>query len=248
MSEGGTIRIALTNVDVALASPALSAGRYVRTCIADEGDPISPEELQRIFDPFSSTRRDKSGLNLSTAYSIVKKHHGHIEAKSGANSGVIVTFWLPVAKNSGNTAPRFGPVPITEDSPAPRVLLMDDEESIRRISLMVMKRLGLEGVAVGDGSMALKEFSAAKDAGKPFSLLVFDLTVPEGLGGLATIEAIRKTDVHTPAIVCSGYSSDPVMADFAKYGFQAAIAKPYDIADFSVVVKNVIAGQALLHK
>jgi DNA-binding NtrC family response regulator len=120
---------------------------------------------------------------------------------------------------------------------------MDDEESIRRISSKVLNRLGLESVAVADGSSALKEFSAAKESGKPFSLLVFDLTVPEGLGGLATIEAIRKTDARTPAIVCSGYSSDPVMANFEKFGFQAAVAKPYDVARFTETVKNLLAGR-----
>jgi CheY-like chemotaxis protein len=105
-----------------------------------------------------------------------------------------------------------------------------------------LNRLGLEAVAVADGSSALKEFSAARETGNPLSLLVFDLTVPGGLGGIATIEAIRKTDARTPAIVCSGYASDPVMANFALYGFQAAVAKPYDIDRFGETVKSVLAG------
>lgn len=117
---------------------------------------------------------------------------------------------------------------------------MDDEESIRRISSIVLEGLGIDAVAVPDGSSALKEFSAAKESGRPFSLLVFDLTIPEGLGGLATIEAIRKTDALTPAIVCSGYSSDPVMANFSKYGFQAALSKPYELANFSGIIKDFL--------
>ena len=244
MPEGGTIQISLANIEIAPESHVLPAGSYVQTSIADAGEAISAEELQRIFDPFSSTRRDNSGVDLSTAYSIIKKHHGHLEAKSGAGFGVVFTFWLPVAGERKETAPAAAGVgPISELASAPRVLLMDDEESIRRISSKVLNRLGLESVAVADGSSALKEFSAAKESGKPFSLLVFDLTVPEGLGGLATIEAIRKTDARTPAIVCSGYSSDPVMANFEKFGFQAAVAKPYDVARFTETVKNLLAGR-----
>jgi signal transduction histidine kinase/CheY-like chemotaxis protein/uncharacterized protein YdeI (BOF family) len=243
MPEGGTIRISLNNVEIASASHVLPAGSYVKASIADSGEEISAEELQRIFDPFSSTRRDNSGLDLSTTYSIIKKHHGHIEAKSEAGLGVVFTFWLPVAKEGRESAPAVAAaVPNAGLAPPRRVLLMDDEESIRRISSKVLNRLGLEAVAVADGSSALKEFSAARETGNPFSLLVFDLTVPGGLGGIATIEAIRKTDARTPAIVCSGYASDPVMANFALYGFQAAVAKPYDIDRFGETVKSVLAG------
>jgi CheY-like chemotaxis protein len=243
MPEGGTVRISLTNVEMASVSHVLPAGSYVQASIADAGEAICAEELQRIFDPFSPTRRDTSGLDLSTAYSIIKKHRGHIEARSEAGLGVVFMLWLPAAGEGKESAPAArGSDPIGELAPAPRVLVMDDEESIRRISSKFLNRLGLESVAVADGSSALREFSAAKESGKPFSLLVFDLSVPEGLGGLATIEAIRKTDSRTPAIVCSGYSSDPVMANFAKFGFQAAVAKPYDVARFRETVKSVLAG------
>ena len=93
-----------------------------------------------------------------------------------------------------------------------------------------------------DGECALREFEAAQNAGRPFALVILDLTVPNGIGGQATIEAIRKSGSNVPAIVCSGYSGDPVMANFSDYGFQAVVPKPYDIAALTETIKRLLPG------
>jgi len=246
MPGGGTIRIVLSNVEVQDGSFAPARGSYVKLTVTDAGEGIPPDALPRIFDPFFSTRNSSGGLGLATAYSIVKKHGGHIEAHSTVGHGATFTVWLPVAL----TTEKPVVLPTSEIKPAAvasaadaspaRVLLMDDEDSIRRLGSMLLQRMGLEPTTVADGASALKELEAAQTAGRPFSLLILDLTIPGGMGGKDTIEAIRKTGAQVPAIVCSGYSRDPVLADFTAYGFQAMIAKPYQVSHLTETIQRFL--------
>lgn len=242
MPGGGTVRIELVNADIGAASHALPAGPYVKLTVADTGEPIPEHELPRIFDPFFATKRTGGDLDLATAYSIVRKHRGDIEVRSAAGHGTTFTVWLPAAEGARKAAPpEPAPAPVAAPLRA-RVLLMDDEESIRRVGSIVLERMGLEATAVANGESALREFEAARDSGRPFSLVILDLTVPNGMGGQHTIEAIRRTGSQVPAIVCSGYSRDPVMANFRDYGFQAVVPKPYDIAILKETVGSLLPG------
>jgi signal transduction histidine kinase/ActR/RegA family two-component response regulator len=249
MPAPGAVRITLTDADVEKGSHTLSPGAYLKVTIADTGEAIPASELPRIFEPFFATRRSGDGLELPTAFSIVRKHQGHIEVQSVAGLGTAFTVWLPaaVAGEGGGEAPKApaassAPSPASSPALATRILLMDDEESIRRIGSVVLQRMGLEPTAVPDGECALREFEAAQSAGRPFALVILDLTIPNGIGGQATIEAIRKSGSNVPAIVCSGYSGDPVMANFSDYGFQAVVPKPYDIAALTETIKRLLPG------
>jgi signal transduction histidine kinase/ActR/RegA family two-component response regulator len=247
MPASGAVRITLTNADVERGAHALTPGAYLKVTIADTGEAIAPSELPRIFEPFFATTRSGDGLELPTAFSIVRKHQGHVEVQSVAGLGTAFTVWLPAAVAGGDEAPKAPAAPL-EPAPAPalpsapRILLMDDEESIRRIGSVVLRKMGLEPTAVPDGECALREFEAAQGAGRPFSLLILDLTIPNGIGGQATIEAIRKSGSNVPAIVCSGYSGDPVMANFSDFGFQAVVPKPYDIATLTETINRLLPG------
>ncbi len=247
MPGPGTVRITLTNADVEKGSHMLAPGAYLKLTVADTGEAIPANELPRIFEPFFATKRSGDGLELPTAFSIVRKHQGHIEVQSVAGLGTAFTVWLPACVAGGDEAPRpraapADPAPAPSPATAPRILLMDDEESIRRIGSVVLRKMGLEPTAVPDGECALREFEAAQSAGRPFDLVILDLTVPNGIGGQATIEAIRKSGSKVPAIVCSGYSGDPVMANFSDYGFQAVVPKPYDIAALMETIKRLLPG------
>jgi signal transduction histidine kinase/CheY-like chemotaxis protein len=244
-APGGTVRITLANAQVRNGTHALAAGDYLKMTVLDTGQVIPAEELPKIFDPFFGTKRAGEGLDLATAHSIARKHLGHIEVQSSAGQGTAFTLWLPAAASEAKAAPQAParPAAAATNSPA-RVLLMDDEESIRRIASTVLRRMGLDPTAAPDGESALREFEAAEKAGRPFALVILDLTIPDGIGGQATIEAIRKTGSKVPAIVCSGYSSDPVMANFRDYGFDAVVPKPYDLSLLEETVRSLLPADA----
>ena len=254
MAGAGELRVVLSNAEVRPGfHPKLKPGRYVRLVIVDTGKGIAPEVLPRIFDPYFTTKQSGGGLGLATVYSIITKHQGHIEAQSRPGQGASFTLWLPAAEGVASPTQIELPlaVPVAAglaDTVEPaaaavvplRVLLMDDEESIRKLGTILLQRMGLEATAVADGASAVQEFEAAHRGNRPFSLLILDLTIMGGMGGKEAIALIRKIDPAMPAIVSSGYSRDPVMAQYQAYGFQAVIPKPYDIKRFKETVQALL--------
>jgi len=236
MNGRGVVRLALANETV--AGGGLTPGRYVRLAVADTGEGIAADILPKIFDPYFTTRKGARGLGLATVYSIVGKHGGRIEAVSTPGRGATLTAWLPAASATEENKPAQPSAPPV--GTIPRVLLMDDEESIRMLGGMVIQRMGLEPALAADGAGALREFEAAQNTGRPFTLVVLDLTIPGGMGGKQAIDAIRRIDPQVPAIVSSGYSSDPVMANYRQHGFQAVVAKPFDVATLSEAIRRFI--------
>jgi signal transduction histidine kinase/CheY-like chemotaxis protein len=245
MTSGGLLRIGLSNERIAAgADGGLAAGRYVKLTLADSGEGISPEVLPRIFDPYFTTRKKGSGLGLATVYSIVRKHHGRIDVDSKVGRGTTFILWLPVGDVQESETPvRVASQPVARLEKSARVLLMDDEESIRTIAETILQRIGLEPVSVTDGGAAVREFSLAQHNGQPFELVILDLTIPGGMGGREAMELIRKLDADVPAIVSSGYSSDPVLANFEAYGFQAIVPKPYEISQLTEVIQKLLANR-----
>jgi PAS domain S-box-containing protein len=240
MRDGGTLRIAASNERVvAGAHSVLSEGDYVRITVADTGDGIASEHIGKIFDPYFTTKLQGHGLGLATVFSIVKRHQGHIEVSSVVGRGTTFTFWLPAAKESH--AAQSHPVAFPPMGAGGRVLFMDDEEPIRKMAEKLMKRMGLEFEAVADGKEAIDSYRKASESGRPFDLVVMDLTIPGGMGGREAISVLRAFDPKVRAIVSSGYSSDLAMSDFKKHGFRGMVAKPYDIAELACVIRSVIA-------
>ena len=239
MPEGGIIRIRVANEAPAGVSRApFTAGDFVRITVADTGTGIRAEHLGKIFDPYFTTKQQGSGLGLATVYSIVKKHLGHIEVESALGRGTTFHIWLPAlraqqlefAESRAATAPLQG-----------RVLLMDDEETIREMARFLLGRLGFEVAVADDGRAAVRQFAQAREAGRPFDLVVMDLTVPGGMGGQEALAELRKIDPAVKAIVSSGYSSDPVLANHRKYGFSGVVAKPYQLDELTRVLREVLA-------
>jgi PAS domain S-box-containing protein len=239
MRDGGTLRIAAANERVpAGAHTVLAEGDYIRIAVTDTGAGIPPEHIGKIFDPYFTTKLQGHGLGLATVFSIVKRHQGHIEVSSIVGRGTTFTLWLPAAQESQGTPNPF--VPFVPSIRGGRVLFMDDEEPILRMAERLMKRMGLEFESVADGKEAIERYRAAKEAGRPFDLVVMDLTIPGGMGGREAISVLRAYDPGVRAIVSSGYSSDLAMADFRKHGFRGMVAKPYDISELASIIRNVM--------
>lgn len=242
MPEGGTVRITARNLLVdALSDLPLAPGRYIAVSVQDDGVGIPADSLERIFDPYHTTKEQGSGLGLATSHSIITKHKGCITVSSEVGRGSTFTIHLPATLSSCPSDQR----PET-DVPLPqvhgRILILDDEESILELTCELLELMGFEAVGVKDGQEAVERYTSAMHAGMPYDLLILDLTVPGGMGGKKVIGILKDIDPQVKAIVSSGYSQDPIMARHAEYGFCDVLAKPYRLDDLKKTVLRVLRG------
>ncbi len=239
MPDGGVLHVTVENArvtgDLHLPVPD---GRYVRISLVDEGAGIPRESLDRIFDPYFTTKPGGSGLGLSTARSIVRRHNGLITVASEPGNGTEVHIWLPASEKSlpEKTAT---PDPSRNLSGEGRVLVMDDEETIRDVAKALLEHLGYHVDVAKDGDEAIALYQAAQREENPYHCVIMDLTIPGGMGGREAIERLLAIDPGTRAIVSSGYSNDPVMADHRKFGFLGILAKPYTMAEMGRAVSQL---------
>jgi CheY-like chemotaxis protein len=216
--------------------PAVRAGNHIRISIQDHGPGIPSENIARVFDPFFTTKHRSRGLGLATAYSIIRKHEGHIEVESKPGKGATFHIYLPAStRSAGAATDHKSKVSLGTG----RVLVMDDEPDIQNLSKAVLKRLGYEAEVASDGVEALDKYREALKSGRPFVAVIMDLTIPGGMGGKEAMRHFLEFDPNVRAIVSSGYSNDPVMADYQSYGFSGVVAKPYQISDLAKTLKEV---------
>jgi CheY-like chemotaxis protein len=226
MPDGGRIRVRAENVVVDGAALPLLPGRYVKIAVEDEGGGIPEANLNKIFDPYFTTKERSSGLGLATSYSIIKKHSGYIQVESLQGRGTTACIYLP-ASDCEVEAKREEPE--KPHRAGARILVMDDEEILRRLAREILTHFGYESEVASDGAEAIEIYRREKEAGRPFDAVIMDLTVPGGMGGKEAIKRLREIDPEVKAIVSSGYSNDPVLSYFRDYGFDGIVAKPYDI-------------------
>ena len=239
MQAGGTVRISAENVflDENDVIP-LSKGKYVRVDIADSGEGIGRENLDKIFDPYFSTKKTGHGLGLAICFSIIKKHGGHILVESVIGEGSTFTVYLPAsdeAVSQESDSEKNGVI----DGHG-RILVMDDEEMIRNISETMLQHMGYQVEVCADGEEAIALYSKAMDKGQPYDAVIMDLTIPGGMGGKEALEKIKLIDPETKAIVSSGYATDPIMASYKQYGFVGVVPKPYSMDELSAVLQEVL--------
>ncbi len=238
MPTGGRILVTAENVTIkAKASLALEAGEYIKITIKDFGVGIPKSELNRIFDPFFSTRENSNGLGLAIAYSIVKKHNGAIEVESQPAVGSTFFIFLPTSTEELQTSAGDE---MSHTAGAGRVLIMDDEAAVRKLAGRVLERLGYDVEYASNGDEAIRLYLDAIKDNWRFNAVVMDLTIPGGMGGLEAHKKILEIDPEVRAIVSSGYSNDPVMASFQFYGFKACVKKPYRPNQLASVVNTVV--------
>jgi signal transduction histidine kinase/ActR/RegA family two-component response regulator len=241
MPRSGLVRVKARNitepVDRWEFGLRVNAGPYVRLSIEDEGSGIDPRDLPKIFDPYFSTKAAGTGLGLSTSRSIVKNHGGYVAVETAVGRGTVVHIALPAT-------PAHPPLDHVRPGTAPaagsgRILVLDDEEPIRRMTTQMLIALGYTVDAVARGSDAIESYKKARIEGRPFDLLLLDLTVPGDLGGREVLRELLTFDPDVKAIVVSGYSRDDVMANYRDYGFKAFIAKPFTMKELSTAVLEV---------
>ncbi len=238
MPEGGVIRIDAENSVIASGHGLpLQPGKYVRISFQDQGIGIPEKHLIKIFDPYFSSKEKGRGLGLATAYSIIKRHGGHLTVESRLNVGTTFHIYLPALAKQ----PPMETVKAEGHLEAHgKILIMDDEEGLRKVAGRMLERLGYEMGFAADGAEAIALFKAARESGTPYDLVILDLTIPGGMGGKEAIGKLREIDPGVKTIVSSGYSNDPVMSNFREYGFQGVVPKPFDRQALAKTVHDVI--------
>ncbi|MEA2108399.1 MAG: ATP-binding protein [Pseudomonadota bacterium] len=241
MPEGGTIDIACTNItfEEDEAFFPLPAGDYIEISLKDHGIGIQEESLAKIFDPYFSTKKDGSGLGLAISYSIVNKHKGHLAVQSQIGKGTTFTIYLPATSHKQQQKQKI--MTTTESSPVKtgKVMIMDDDEVIQMVAGDMLEHLGYEAVFADDGHQAMELYKKLRKTSAPVKVIIMDLTIPGGMGGKEAVEKILAVDPDAKVIVSSGYSNDPVMSNYQKYGFVAAIAKPFTMEELATVLDSI---------
>lgn len=235
MPDGGTVTVSVENAYVTPdRGTPLPAGRYVVASVRDTGTGMDSGTIMRIFDPYFTTKQNGSGLGLTTAYSIVKKHNGHISVSSQKGEGAVFTVYLPASTADGRLIKASAAGLLNGSG---RILVMDDEEAFRRALVELLREAGYEAEAACDGREAIDLYSEALKQGRPYDAVIMDLTVRGGLGGKETIRRLKALDQNVRAIASSGYSDDPIMADYASYGFAAVLVKPYTTSELAEALR-----------
>jgi PAS domain S-box-containing protein len=243
MPQGGTISIQAENVTVGGQAvepgPQLRDGNYIKITIQDRGTGIPEEHLDKIFDPYFTTKETGSGLGLTTTYSIIKKHDGYVTVKSKVNVGTTFSLYLPASEKKAESVRKIQQEPLPGHG---KILVMDDEEIVRDAAGSMLRELGYDAAFARDGAEAIELFRKTVEAGGRFDAVIMDLTIPGGMGGREAVTRLLALDPALKVIASSGYSNDPIMADYKKYGFSAIVPKPYEIEDLRKALHRVIAG------
>lgn len=240
MPGGGTVTITCENVISGIREilPFSAEQRLVKIRIHDSGIGIPQNMLEKIFDPYFSTKAKGSGLGLAITQSIVNKHNGHISVESSPGEGSTFTIFLP-ASEQVTMQQRELAEEIPPSSQA-KILIMDDEDIVRDVAKEMLTRLRHEVTLSTKGEEAIQLYKEGMKSGEPFDIVIMDLTIPGGMGGKDAAQEILRMDHKAKVIVSSGYSTDPVMANFKEYGFCAGIVKPFQLQDLSKVINNVL--------
>jgi signal transduction histidine kinase/CheY-like chemotaxis protein len=239
MAKGGRIRISVENMIVGPGDTILlSSGRYVRISVTDEGKGIPPENVSKLFDPYFSTKPDGTGLGLATSYSIIKNHSGQIAVESEDGAGSTFHIYIPATNKE---VPESASMALSASAKHARILIVDDDPVIRNIVSEMMTDLGYEVQVAEEGSAAVDMYRQAIQTGARFDVVILDLTIPGGVGGRDAAAMLLEIDPDARCIVSSGYSNDPVMADYRNFGFLGIVSKPYRIESLVETVNSVLS-------
>ena len=238
MSGGGEMRLEAENAYLEeITNLPLKPGRYVAIKIQDQGKGIAQDYLPKIFDPYFTTKSKGSGLGLTISYTTIKRHDGHISVESELGQGATFKIHLPATEE---TPEETGNREVRPAAGEGKILVMDDEESLRKVAERMLVELGYEVTCVGNGDEVIKHYAQAGRSEQPFDAVIMDLTIPGGMGGKETIEELLKIDSDAIAVVSSGYSNDPIMSRYEKYGFRGVVSKPYRIEELSWAMRDVL--------
>jgi PAS domain S-box-containing protein len=224
-----------TLADAQVAS--LAAGDYVQFEVQDDGCGIPPENIEKIFAAFFTTKKHGTGLGLATVMDVVRKHGGQIGVESTVGTGTTFTIFLPRAGQpvevEARRAPslRFG---------TGRILFMDDDEKICELTGGMLESLEYKYDVAKKGEETIALYKRYLNIGKPYDVVIMDLTIVGGMGGEETFKKLFELDPEVRAIVASGYDSEEMAKQFLEMGFCGYLTKPYRVTDLARILKTVL--------
>jgi PAS domain S-box-containing protein len=242
MPGGGTITVTAAAVELGEGEVTpLEAGSYARVEVADSGAGIPPEILPHLFEPYFSTKGKGRGLGLAVCRSVIVKHGGQIGVRSEPGKGAVFTIHLPLTD-------EVRQVPAQPQAQAAakgkgRVLVMDDEEVVRKTLKRMLTALGYEAELTANGEQALAAWETAMKTGRPFTAAIIDLTIAGGMGGARAITKLIELDPSAKAIVSSGYADSPVISQYREYGFSGVLPKPYKLEELAAAIAALTPGR-----
>ena len=240
---GGNVRVSAQNIaETSPAPPELPQGDYVRITITDDGMGIPSEILPKIFDPYFSTKQrgvqKGMGLGLTICRTVIQKHGGTITVRSRAGQGTTVTCHPPATRNA---VPPTPPSVQSSLGPKPRILVMDDEQSFREILAQTVRHLGYDVEVARNGEEAISLYEQARGEGRPFAVVLLDLTVRGGMGGSKAMAVLQAHDPAVQAVLMTGYSNEETFREHVRHGFKAALAKPFSAGTLRGVLAQILA-------
>lgn len=242
MPDGGVIRITSANKILEPDRESdLPCGNYIEIVVEDQGNGISPENLPKIFDPFFTTKQKGNGLGLASVYSIVKRHGGAVGVSSTVGVGSCFVIHLPAVPGERSNARTS--VKEEVGSGKGKILIMDDEEIIRQLTTEILELAGFQVESCADGKVAVDMYRNSYVNSSPYDVVIMDLTVPGGMGGKDAAGHILEIDPDAVLIVSSGYSNDPVIANFRQFGFKGAVVKPFSAGILTAEINSRISDQ-----
>jgi PAS domain S-box-containing protein len=237
MPRGGVLRLAVRRIDVARPPSGSLPGSYACLSVADNGSGMDERVKVRAFEPFFTTKPpgEGSGLGMAMIYGMTQQHGGFIELETAVGSGTTVRVFFPLAREDQPLA-ELAPQPTGLKGGKEHILLVEDEEGLRRVAQRALEKVGYRVVTASNGQDALDVFRAR---GAEIDLIITDVVMPK-LGGVALFRALRQEGQQVRFLFTSGYSAHEIIHGDLVDGEFAMLQKPWTLADLTTRVREVL--------